>query len=136
MANSRKQYYDKLYENATFQATQLTCCGYEDVTPLNKLCYVDPPYQSTTKYGTQTFDSDRFWDIMRQWSLDNIVFISEYQAPRDFVLVASHPKQCCIAGGHKQTTRMENLYVHHSLLPRLQPIPRPLYHPPQESLHL
>ena len=77
MANSRKQYYDKLHDNPTFQATQLTCCSYEDITPFNKLCYVDPPYQATTKYGTQTFDSDRFWETMRRWSRDNIVLISE-----------------------------------------------------------
>jgi|TARA_B110000196_G_C21094784_1_gene639445 DNA adenine methylase len=134
MASSRKQYYDKLHDNPTFQATQLSCCSYEHITPFNQLCYVDPPYCSTTKYGAQTFDSARFWERIRQWSLDNIVFVSEYQAPRDFVLVASHPKKCCIAGGHKQTTRMENLYTHHSLLPRLQRIPRPLTHTPSEAL--
>ena len=133
MADSRKNYYKMLHNNPTFQATKLTCCSYEDITPFNKLCYVDPPYQATTKYGTQTFDSDRFWETMRQWSRDNIVLISEYDCPRDFVLVASHPKQCCIAGGHRQTTRMENLYAHQSILPRLQQIPRPLTHIPPHA---
>jgi site-specific DNA-adenine methylase len=133
MANSRTNYYKMLRNNSIFQATQLKCCSYEDITPFNKLCYVDPPYQATTKYGTQTFDSDRFWETMRRWSRDNIVLISEYDCPRDFVLVASHPKQCCIAGGHRQTTRMENLYAHHSILPRLQQIPMPLTHIPSEA---
>jgi DNA adenine methylase len=136
MANSRKHYYDKLHENPTFQTTKLACCSYEDITPFNSICYTDPPYQSTTKYGRQTFDSDRFWDTMRRWSLDNIVFTSEYDAPSDFVLVTSHPKRCCIAGGHRQVMRMENLYTHQSLLPRLRPIPRPLTPPQTDALVL
>ena len=46
--------------------------------------YGDPPYRGTTKIFNTVFNSDEFWNIMRKWSKDNIVVISEYQAPEDF----------------------------------------------------
>ena len=51
---------------------------------------------------------------MRAWSRDNVVLVSEYAAPPDFVCVASRPKPSCLAGGHKQTPRVERLFVHES----------------------
>jgi NADPH-dependent 7-cyano-7-deazaguanine reductase QueF-like protein len=35
----------------------------------------------------KNFDHDVFWDIMRKWSKNNIVFISERNAPNDFISV-------------------------------------------------
>lgn len=56
------------------------------------LIYCDPPYANTTKYtGVPDFDSEEFWDIMRAWSKDNDVYISEYEAPDDFVSVLEIP---------------------------------------------
>lgn len=52
------------------------------------LVYCDPPYANTTKYtGTPDFDTDKFWNVMREWSKDNDVYISEYEAPDDFISV-------------------------------------------------
>ena len=65
---------------------------YKKMRPKNKLIYCDPPY-SVTKYPIKyrrdvkhydTFDNDEFWKIMRDWSKDNIVIISETTAPSDF----------------------------------------------------
>ena len=54
--------------------------------------YCDPPYANTTKYtGVPDFDSEEFWNIMRAWSKDNDVYISEYEAPDDFVSVLVMP---------------------------------------------
>ena len=56
------------------------------------LIYCDPPYANTTKYtGVPDFDSEEFWNIMRAWSKDNDVYISEYEAPDDFVSVLDIP---------------------------------------------
>lgn len=56
------------------------------------LIYCDPPYANTTKYtGVPDFDSEEFWNIMRAWSKDNDVYISEYEAPDDFVSVLEIP---------------------------------------------
>ena len=63
----------------------------------NCLVYCDPPYRSTKfpiKYRRDVkhyddFDSDEFWDRMREWSTRHPVLISEMSAPDDFVEVWS-----------------------------------------------
>jgi hypothetical protein len=47
----------------------------------------DPPYKGTTSYKTGTFDHDKFWEWCRDMSKNNVVFISEYEAPDDFICV-------------------------------------------------
>ena len=53
--------------------------------------YCDPPYQDTQQRyykneGRENvgFVSSEFWDWCRQMSNDNVVFVSEYSAPKDF----------------------------------------------------
>ena len=61
------------------------------------LIYCDPPYRSTKfpiKYRRDVkhyddFDSDEFWERMREWSTRHTVLISEMSAPEDFVEVWS-----------------------------------------------
>jgi DNA adenine methylase len=61
---------------------------YFECHPKHALVYCDPPYAGTAGYaGMGTFDTNKFWDIMRLWSQNNIVFISEYQSPKDFKCV-------------------------------------------------
>lgn len=50
----------------------------------NFVIYCDPPYANSTKYSTNSFDYDVFWEWVREMSKSNIVFISEYNAPVDF----------------------------------------------------
>jgi DNA adenine methylase len=62
--------------------------NYKDCKPKNALIYCDPPYANTTKYDLfDGFDSHEFWNIMRKWSTNNKIFISEYVAPDDFECV-------------------------------------------------
>ena len=61
---------------------------FTDHSPENMLVYCDPPYEGTTQYGAfKSFDHVLFWDIMRKWSKNNTVVISEYNAPEDFKCV-------------------------------------------------
>jgi len=53
---------------------------YKDFTPSGMLVYCDPPYANTTKYS-MNFDSKEFWTTMEEWSVDNTVLVSEYNAP-------------------------------------------------------
>ena len=53
----------------------------------NCLIYCDPPYEGTTSYKTGTFDHPKFWDWCRKMSEKNLVFVSEYKAPDDFICV-------------------------------------------------
>ena len=62
--------------------------NYTDIKPNNCLIYCDPPYKDTTKYtGVPDFDTELFWNTMREWSKNNDVYISEYSAPNDFECV-------------------------------------------------
>jgi DNA adenine methylase len=55
--------------------------------PRNSIIYCDPPYQGTTKYKYD-FDSVAFWNWVRALSLlGHSVFVSEYEAPEDFICV-------------------------------------------------
>lgn len=66
-------------------------CSYKDI-PIdkleNRLIYCDIPYFGTTGYkDTPEFDHNHFWEWVRQASLKNHVYISEYIAPSDFEVV-------------------------------------------------
>lgn len=54
----------------------------------NAVIYCDPPYADGIGYS-ETFDSNKFWDWVRELSKDNYVFVSEYNAPDDFECVWS-----------------------------------------------
>ena len=41
-------------------------------------------YRDTTKYNTDDFPYEEFYDWCREMSKDNIVLISEYNMPDDF----------------------------------------------------
>lgn len=111
-SEERKKYYKSLMQNDIFKRTRLRCCDYEVHRPKNKIIYCDPPYGNTTQYNGELFDSEWFWDVMRKWSRDNIVFISEYSAPRDFVCIASANKSMSLSGRGSAGKRRERLYVH------------------------
>ena len=55
----------------------------------NCLIYNDPPYKGVKTYNTsKNFDHDKFFDWCREQSKrGNVVFVSEYEAPEDFVCV-------------------------------------------------
>ena len=76
------------------------------------LIYCDPPYANTTKYtGVPDFDSEEFWNIMREWSKDNDVYISEYEAPDDFVSVLDIPTKTNIRDKSDSVcSRVEKLF--------------------------
>jgi DNA adenine methylase len=79
--------------------------SYTEFNPVNQIIYVDPPYQGTTKY-THDIDYDVFWNTMRKWSENNEVFISEYEAPHDFICVLEIPTRSSLANAK----RIEKLF--------------------------
>ena len=78
----------KILENAEF-----TCKDYREVViPKGSIVYCDPPYDNTTPYsGIERFNSQEFWEYMRKISQDNLVFISEQNAPDDFECIWEKP---------------------------------------------
>lgn len=61
--------------------------------PLNKIkdyvIYCDIPYRGTTKYKTETFPYEEFYEWVKAASINNIVLISEYSMPEEFTCIWS-----------------------------------------------
>lgn len=78
------------------------------------IIYCDPPYFGTSQRYKNKFDSSKFWDWCRKMAKHNVVFVSEYLAPKDF--------ECIFSSTHKITgfsptakvkraKRTEKLYI-------------------------
>lgn len=112
-AEERKRYYRSLQDNATFMKTHLSCMDYRKLKCANKLIYCDPPYANTTAYASAKFDSNKFWQHMRELSKRNYVFVSEYTAPSDFKCIATNAKQSSLSRTSR-SVRTEKLFVHNT----------------------
>lgn len=56
-----------LKDFANLQDAVFTCNDYKDVViPAGSVVYADPPYSNTTGYTSGKFNSEEFWDYMRQ----------------------------------------------------------------------
>lgn len=87
----------------------------DDFIAKNALIYCDPPYAGTTQYDyyNNKFDHDVFWERCRDLSKQNIVLVSEYAAPSDFVEVARfNTKTDLLDKDKKHIERLEKLFVH------------------------
>lgn len=85
-----RDYYQEAKKNILAQQKNIKnvlfgCCDYSEHNTENAVIYCDPPYQGTKQYANATnFDYDKFWNTIRTWSKNNIVLISEQNAPSDF----------------------------------------------------
>ena len=68
------------------------------------------------------FDNEKFWDVMRKWSKDNYVFISETSAPDDFTPVWEKKSHRSASQSDKtryknksEAYQIEKLYIHKDL---------------------
>ena len=73
------------------------------------IVYCDPPYKNTKGYGIK-FDSDAFWEWAR--TRDYPVYVSEYQAPEDFVSIWRKEKRAMLNSESPTAPRTEHLFVH------------------------
>ncbi len=81
--------------------------------PQQGIIYCDPPYAGTTKYKDD-FDHELFW----QWCREKVseghqVFVSEYNAPDDFVCVWKKEIQSGL-DVNKTKKAIEKLFIHES----------------------
>lgn len=70
------------------KGVEFTNLKYNEIEiPKSSIIYCDPPYNNTTKYKTD-FNHILFWDWVRTKSKQgHKVYVSEYNAPDDFVCV-------------------------------------------------
>jgi|TARA_R110000822_G_scaffold95314_5_gene218045 DNA adenine methylase len=118
-----RDYQAEAFENVKKQLPKLkglfvTCSSYESIeTPENSIIYCDPPYEGTTKYK-DSFDHVLFWGWIRgKVKGGHRVFISEYNAPEDFVSLWSQEIKSSLSangkvGGSKNS--VEKLFIHES----------------------
>ena len=90
-----RNYAMESYKNLNKQAPNLKnihfkCCSFLDINKVKGyVIYCDPPYRGTTKYATDEFPYEEFYNWCREMSKDNIVLISEYNMPNDFECIWS-----------------------------------------------
>jgi len=93
-----------LKQSPKIQNVEFICDSYENLSFENCLIYCDPPYQGTTGYKTGAFDHDKFFDWCREQAKNNIVFVSEYNAPDDFECVRQGEIKTNFASSRKTAT--------------------------------
>lgn len=77
---------------ARMKDVQFVCSSYQDLDTFvlsqgPALVYCDPPYRlSTANYDSGEFDTEEFWLWVRKLSMKALVYVSEYEAPNDFLV--------------------------------------------------
>lgn len=109
--NGDRDYYKERLNNFKKQIPNLkginfTCSDICDVYSKDALVYLDPPYKNTKKYDiSKNFDYDKFWNKVRELSKDNIVIVSEQEAPDDFEIIwKKETKRNCFGSEAKKAT--------------------------------
>lgn len=103
-----------LKDFANLQDAVFTCNDYKDVViPAGSVVYADPPYGNTTGYTSGKFNTEEFWKYMRKISKDNMVFISELNAPDDFKCIWERPfTRTLDRNKNNQFKVVEKLFIH------------------------
>lgn len=95
------------------------CCSFLDL-PKDKIkgyvIYCDIPYKGTTKYKTEEFPYEEFYEWVKEMSISNTVLISEYNMPDEFECIWEKEHKTLIdsnkSSGDKDNVRIERLYTY------------------------
>ena len=83
--------------------------------PKNSIIYCDPPYQGTTKYKTDVFDYNKFWNWCRSMSTNgHKIFISEYNAPSDFTCIWQKEVANTLVKNTGEKKGIEKLFIYNA----------------------
>lgn len=75
-------------QRKNLQGIHFTCKDYSRIDSDSAVIYCDPPYANTTQFAnSKSFDYEQFWDWVRERSKNNYVFVSELNAPPDFISI-------------------------------------------------
>ena len=82
----------------------------------NCVIYCDPPYRGTTKYKTEEFPYEEFYQWCRYMSKNNTVLISEYNMPDDFTCIWEKETKVNFdsnrVSSDDKNKRIEKLYIY------------------------
>lgn len=95
VGKTKRDYISEQIRNTEKQINKITDIDfrtgdYKDIIiPENSILYLDIPYKDTKQYSTSKgFDHDEFFEWCRkQKKLGHTIFVSEYNAPKDFKCV-------------------------------------------------
>lgn len=97
---------DCLFINSSYQLLDI---------PKNSIIYCDPPYEGTAGYEGG-FNHSEFWDWVRTKSLEgHSVFVSEYNAPDDFICVWQKEQTTALNNRSKSLKATEKLFIFNDL---------------------
>lgn len=72
-------------QSPNIRDVKFDCKDFREIKDISGyVIYCDPPYRGTTKYKTEKFPYEEFYDWCREMSKNNTVLISEYNMPDDF----------------------------------------------------
>ena len=110
---NQEGYRNALKQQPLIQSVQFIHGCYQDLDVTNALIYCDPPYANTAGYKTGDFDHDAFFEWCRKMAKQNLVFVSEYNAPDDFVQVWEGEQKTNFASSRKSATHnaVERLFM-------------------------
>ena len=95
---------DVVFEARDYKEIEVKSCS---------MIYCDPPYANAKQFeNSRDFDYAEFWEIMRNWSKDNFVLISELEAPDDFICVWSKDVQRSIKSTDNTMRATEKLFTY------------------------
>ena len=112
-----RDYYREAKDNLLKQAPSLQgivfrSMDYSKSNPKGFVIYCDPPYCGTKKYANAiSFDYDKFWNTMREWSKNNIVLVSEQKAPDDWISIWQQSVSRSIKATDKSKS-IEQLFIY------------------------
>lgn len=120
----KRNYSLEAYNNTLNQISNLKnikfgCVDFREI-PLGKIkgyvIYCDILYHGTTKYKTETFPYEEFYDWAKAASVNNIVLISEYSMPEDFTCIWSKETKTLLDSnknkGDDGNIRVEKLFIY------------------------
>lgn len=117
-----RNYYNEAKRNLENQRDKLKGIVFEqgsyeelDIDIGSTLIYCDIPYKNTKQYSTsKNFNHDNFWSWVREMSKNNIVIVSEEEAPEDFTCIWEQ-EVTRTQDNRKRDTATEKLFVYNSL---------------------
>ena len=118
-SGTTRNYYDEAKRNLLEQIENLQDIefqygDYKDLydTQINCLIYCDPPYQGVKQYGTsKNFDYDKFWKWCKEKSKNNIILVSEHNAPNGWDCIWEH-KVIRTMDNNKRVKATEKLFIY------------------------
>ena len=112
-----RNYTDEAITNLIKQAPTLKnihfkCKDFRNINNIHGyVIYCDPPYHDTTKYSTEDFPYDEFYDWCKHMTrIGNIVLISEYYMPDGFQCIWEGTLKCTLDKASR-SDKIEKLFI-------------------------